>query len=85
MEEQRRLLLALRSQGGPDLTAMLLDKIAFAMSDLRDTDWEQALLGKNSDDDGAFFEGEMVRSTLEAMDSPDRERWLERLAEHDEK
>ncbi len=30
MEEQRRLLLALLAQGGPDLTAVLLDKIAFA-------------------------------------------------------
>ena len=27
MEEQRRLLLALLAQGGPDLTAVLLDKI----------------------------------------------------------
>ena len=84
MEEQRRLLLALLAQGGPDLTAVLLDKIAFAIRDFRDTDWEQALLGKNSDDDQAFFEGEMVRSTIEAMDSPDRELWLERMAGHDE-
>ncbi len=29
MEEQRRLLLALLAQGGPDLTAVLLDQIAF--------------------------------------------------------
>ncbi len=26
----------------------------------------------------------MVRSTIEAMDSPDRELWLERMAGHDE-
>jgi hypothetical protein len=84
MEEQRRLLLALLGQGGPDLTAVLLDQIAFAISDFRDTDWEQALLGKNSDDDPAFFEGEMVRSTIEAMDPSDRELWLERLTGHDE-
>jgi hypothetical protein len=30
MEEQRRLLLALLTQGGPDITAVLLDQIAFA-------------------------------------------------------
>lgn len=84
MEEQRRLLLALLAQGGPDLTAVLLDKIAFALSDFTDTDWERALLGKNSGDDEAFFEGEMMRSTIEAMDSPDRELWLERMAERDE-
>jgi hypothetical protein len=63
---------------------VLLDQIAFAISDFRDTDWEQALLGKNSDDDPAFFEGEMVRSTIEAMDPSDRELWLERMAGHDE-
>ena len=27
----------------------------------------------------------MVRSTIEAMDSPDRELWLERIVEHDER
>jgi len=84
MEEQRRLLLALLAQGGPDLTAVLLDQIAFTISDFRDIDWEQALLGKNSDDDPAFFEGKMVRSTIEAMDPPDRELWLERMAGRDE-
>ncbi len=84
MEEQRRLLLALLAQGGPDLTAVLLDQIAFALSDFTDADWEQALLGKNSDDAPAFFEGEMMRSTIEAMEPPDRELWLERIAGRDE-
>jgi hypothetical protein len=84
MEEQRRLLLPLLAQGGPDLTAVLLDQIAFAISDFTDANWEQALLGKNSDDDPAFFEGEMVRSTIEAMDPPDRDLWLERIAGRDE-
>ena len=84
MEEQRRLLLALLFQGGPDLTAVLLDQLAFTISDFTDNDWEQALLGKNSDDDPAFFEGEMVRSTIEAMDPPDRDLWLERMAGRDE-
>lgn len=56
MEEQRRLLLALLARGGPDLTAVLLDKIAFALSRFKCRDWEQAFLGKNSDDDEAFFE-----------------------------
>lgn len=84
MEEQRRLLVALLAQEGSDLTAVLLDRVAFTLSDFTDTDWERALLGKNSDDDEAFFEGEMMRSTIEAMDSPDRELWLERMAERDE-
>jgi hypothetical protein len=84
MEEQRRLLLALLAQGGPDLTAVLLDEIAFALSTFKGRDWEQALLGKNSDDDQAFFEGGMMLSTIEAMDAPDRERWKERIQERDE-
>ncbi len=40
MEEQRRLLLALLAQGGPDLTAVLLDEIAFVLSTFKDSDWE---------------------------------------------
>ncbi len=84
MEEQRRLLLALLAQGGPDLTAVLLDEIAFTLSTFEDRDWEQALLGKNSDDDEAFFAGGMMLSTIEAMDAPDRELWKERIQERDE-
>lgn len=83
LDEQLVLLQALLKQGKMDLQHVLLVHIAWFLSTMNDTDWEQALLGQLEVLDPAFCRGSLLTSTIALLSADDQALWKERIETDD--
>jgi len=83
LDEQLILLQALLKQDKTDLQHVLLVHIAWFLSAMSDTDWEQALLGHLGFLDPSFCRGSMLSSTIATLSADDQALWKERIETDD--
>ncbi len=83
LDEQLRLLQALLKQAKTDLQHVSLVHIAWFLSTMKDTDWEQALLGHLGFLDPSFCRGSMLSSTIAMLSADDQALWKERIETDD--